>query len=418
MAQGQTRESVRMALDTLRANKLRSGLTILGIVIGVITVIVISSFVNGLNNRVAEIVDSLGTNVLLVTRLPFALGRPTAEQLTRKYLTLDDALALRALPHVLATNAEADYEKAFYVGGVSAKYQGHKVAGSILAGVTAQVADVSNFTLQAGRIFTDGEDQRHAQVCVLGHDTAEQLFVNGEDPIGKEVNVETGLYTVIGVLDIRKQLFGSGKNPRDNVIIFPMGTFHNLHPEVKDLFLTAKYDDPQNKALVEEEIRELLRIRRKVKISADDNFDIFGTDSINKLWGQITGGLFGLMVAVSSVGLMVGGVGVMNIMLVSVTERTREIGVRKAIGATKHTILVQFTTEAVTLCAVGGVVGVLLGAALTGIINLLPIGLSPALSTVWVLTGFGVSCAIGLIFGIYPAWKAANLDPIEALRYE
>jgi putative ABC transport system permease protein len=418
MAQGQTRESVKMALDTLRANKLRSGLTILGIVIGVTTVIVISSFVNGLNNRVAEFADSLGTNVLLVTRLPFAVGRPTTEQLTRKYLTLEDALALRALPHVVATNAEADSEKAFSVGSVSAKYQGHKVSGSILAGVTAQVADTSNSTLQAGRIFTDGEDQRHAQVCVLGHDTAEQLFVNGEDPIGKEVNVETGLYTVIGVLDKHKQPFGSGKNQRDNVVIFPMGTFHSLHPEVKDMFLTAKYDDPKNKALVEEEIREMMRIRRKVKISDDDNFDIFGTDSLNKLWGQITGGLFGLMVAVSSVGLMVGGVGVMNIMLVSVTERTREIGIRKAIGATKHTILIQFTTEAVTLCAVGGVVGVLLGAALTGVVYLLPIGLSPALSTLWVLIGFGVSCAIGLLFGIYPAWKAANLDPIEALRYE
>jgi putative ABC transport system permease protein len=242
--------------------------------------------------------------------------------------------------------------------------------------------------------------------------------VNGEDPIGKEVNVETGLYTVIGVLDKRKQLFGSGQNPQDNAIYFPMGTFHNLHPEVLEMFISAKYDDPANKSLVEEEMREMMRIRRKVKISADDNFDIFGTDSINKLWEQITGGLFGLMVAVSSVGLMVGGVGVMNIMLVSVTERTREIGIRKAIGATKHTILIQFTTEAVTLCAVGGIVGVMLGAAITGIIYMLPIGMSPTLSTVWVFTGFGVSCAIGLIFGIYPAWKAANLDPIEALRYE
>ncbi len=418
MAQGQTRESIKMALDTLRANKLRSGLTILGIVIGVITVIVISSFINGLNNRVAEIADSLGTNVLLVTRLPFAIGRPTTEQLTRKMLTLEDALALRALPHVVTTDASVRYTKQYGVGNVSVKYQGHKVAGAILQGNTAQVAEVSNLVLLSGRVFTDEEDQRHAQVCLLGHDTAEQLFVNGEDPIGKEVNVETGLYTVIGVLDKRKQLFGSGQNPEDNAIYFPMGSFHNLHPEVLDMFLTAKYDDPANKSLVEEEIREMMRIRRKVKISADDNFDIFGTDSINKLWEQITGGLFGLMVAVSSVGLMVGGVGVMNIMLVSVTERTREIGIRKAIGATKQTILIQFTTEAVTLCAVGGIVGVILGAAITGIIYLLPIGLSATLSTAWVLTGFSVSCAIGLIFGIYPAWKAANLDPIEALRYE
>jgi putative ABC transport system permease protein len=418
MAKGQTRESVKMALDTLRVNKLRSGLTILGIVIGVTTVIVISSFINGLNNRVAEIADSLGTNVMLVTRLPFGIGRPTTELLTRKYLTLEDALALRSLPHVVATDANVRYTKQFGVGDVSAKYQGHKVANVILQGNTAQVADVSNLVLLSGRIFTDEEDKRHASVCMLGHDTAEQLFVNGEDPIGKEINAETGLYTVIGVLDKRKQLFGSGQNPQDNAIYFPMGTFHSLHPEALEMFLTVKYDDPAYKSLVEEEIREMMRIRRKVKISADDNFDIFGTDSINKLWEQITGGLFGLMVAVSSVGLMVGGVGVMNIMLVSVTERTREIGIRKALGATKKTILIQFTTEAVTLCAVGGIVGVILGAALTGLIYVLPIGLSPTLSTVWVLTGFGVSCAIGLLFGIYPAWKAANLDPIEALRYE
>ena len=418
MAQGQTRESVKMALDTLRANKLRSGLTILGIVIGVTTVITISSIISGLNNRVADIADSLGSNVLLVTRMPFAIGRPTTEQLTRKYLTLEDALALRVLHHVVTTNASVRYTKQFGVGNVSVKYQGHKVAGAIMEGDTAQVAEVSNLVLLSGRVFTDDENQRHAKVCLLGHDTAEQLFVYGEDPIGKEVNVETGLYTVIGVLDKQKQIFGSGQNPQDNIIFFPMGTFHNLHPEALDTFLTVKYDDPVNKSLVEDEIREMMRVRRKVKISAEDNFDIFGTDSITKLWGQITSGLFGLMFAVSSVGLMVGGVGVMNIMLVSVTERTREIGIRKALGATKKTILTQFTTEAITLCAMGGLIGVLLGAVITGIVYLLPIGLSATLSTAWVLTGFGVSCAIGLLFGIYPAWKAANLDPIEALRYE
>jgi putative ABC transport system permease protein len=418
VAQGQTRESVKMALDTLRANKLRSGLTILGIVIGVTTVIVISSFINGLNNQVAGFADSLGSNVFWVYHVPFGLGRPTTEQLTRKKLTLEDALALRTLPHVVATDAGVRYSKTFGVGDVSVKYEGHKVAGARLQGDTGQFADVSNLVLQAGRIFTDGEDQRHAAVCVLGHDTAEQLFVNGEDPIGKEVNVATGLYTVIGVLDKGKQPFGSGRNAEDNRIIFPYGTFHSLHPEVKDVFISVKYDDPKFKTLVEEEIRETLRIRRKVGVTADDNFDIFGPDSLTKLWGSITGGIFAFMVAVSSIGLLVGGVGVMNIMLVSVTERTREIGVRKALGATKHTIMTQFTTEAITLCAMGGVIGVVLGATLTGIITLLPIPLSPAISTTWVLIGFGVSCAIGLLFGIYPAWKAANLDPIEALRYE
>jgi putative ABC transport system permease protein len=418
MAQGQTRESIKMALDTLRANKLRSGLTILGIVIGVTTVIVISSVISGLNNRVADFADQFGSNVFWIFHMPVIGVRPTTEQLTRKKLTMDDVFALRTLPHVLAVDGGHRYTKQFGVGDVSAKYLGHKVAGAILTGDTAQFADVSNIDLQEGRLFTDDEDQRHAAVCVLGHDTAEQLFVNGEDPIGKEINVATGLYTVIGVLQKQKQPFGSGKNPNDNEVVFPMGTFHSLHPEVLDLWVALKYDDPKNKSLVEEEIREMLRVRRRVKVEKDDDFEIFGPDSLTKLWGNITGGLFGFMVAVSSVGLMVGGVGVMNIMLVSVTERTREIGVRKAIGATKKTILTQFTMEAITLCAVGGIIGVLVGAVFTWIVHALPIGLPATLSSMWVMIGFGVSCAIGLIFGIYPAWKASNLDPIEALRYE
>jgi putative ABC transport system permease protein len=418
MAHGQAGESIKMALSTLRTNKLRSGLTILGIVIGVTTVITISSTINGLNNRVADFANSLGSNVFWVFHMPVIGVRPTMEQLARRKLTLDDVSALRTLPHVLAADGGHRYAKNFNVGDVSIKYEGRKVAGAILSGYTAQFSDVSNLTMAAGRMFTDQEDQSHAHVCVLGRDTADQLFVNGENPIGKEVTVATGLYTVIGVFDKQKSPFGSGKNPNDNQVFFPNGTFHSLHPEVLDLWVSVKYDDPKNRSLVEDEIREILRIRRHVKLDAPDDFEIFGPDSLTRLWGNITGGLFGFMVAVSSIGLLVGGVGVMNIMLVSVTERTREIGIRKAIGATRRTILMQFTTEAMTLCAVGGVIGVVLGAVLTSIVHALPIGLPATLSTMWVLIGFGVSCAIGLLFGIYPAWKAANLDPIEALRYE
>ena len=419
MARGQQAgESVKMALDTIRTNKLRSGLTILGIVIGVATVITISSVISGLNNRVQAWVTSLGNNVFWVFHMPVIGVRPTSEMLARRKLNIDEVYALRKLPHVVAADGGFQHVKAqFRVGDVDVKYNGKKVGGTMLQGSTSQVGLVTDLNFLQGRLWTDEEDQRAEHVVVLGHDTWEQLF-GEENAIGKEVSIETGLYTVIGVLDKQKQPFGGGKNQADNMAYFPLGTFHNLHPEDKDMWVSVKYDDPKNKSLVEEEIRETLRIYRKVKVDKPDDFEIFGPDSLSKLWSQLTGGLVLFMIAVSSVGLMVGGVGVMNIMLVSVTERTREIGVRKAIGATKRTLLVQFTTEAVTLCAVGGVIGIMVGAVITWIIYFLPIGLPATMSTLWVATGFSVSCAIGLIFGIYPAWKAANLDPIEALRYE
>ncbi len=258
------------------------------------------------------------------------------------------------------------------------------------------------------------DQARYAKVVVLGSDTADELF-GQQSAVGQEVEVTGDIFTVVGVLNPRKQPFGGGKNPQDNVAHFPITTFHTIHPEQLDYWITLKYDDAKNRPLVEDELTELLRRRRKVANAAPDNFAIFGTDSLTRLWTQLTFGLFGLLFALSSVALLVGGVGVMNIMLVSVTERTREIGVRKAIGATKQTILTQFTLEAMTLCAVGGVIGVVAGAGIAlGLTFLLP----SALSVLWVAAAFLCSCAIGLIFGIYPAWKAANLNPIEALRYE
>ena len=417
MAHGEARESVKMALATLRENRLRSGLTILGIVIGITTVIVISAVINGINLRVQAWLDSMGSNVLWVSREPLIQVNLSSEQRTRRKLTVEDAQALETLAHVVATESVAQTFKSFELGAVSAKFNGRKVSSSILEGDTARVSEVVAVTLLEGRFFTEDEDLRRAHVCVLGHDTWEALF-RDEPAVGKQINVETGLYTVIGVLDKLKQPIGNGKNPNDNDIMFPMGTFHNLHPESNDVTIIVKYDDPRNKSLVEEEVRETLRVRRRVPVRSNDNFEITSPEAITRLWNQLTGGLVLFMIAVSCVGLMVGGVGVMNIMLVSVTERTREIGVRKAVGATRRTILTQFTTEAVALCAVGGIFGILVGAALTYLIYFLPIGVPATLSTTWMLIGFSVSCVIGLVFGIYPAWKAASLDPIEALRYE
>jgi putative ABC transport system permease protein len=293
----------------------------------------------------------------------------------------------------------------------------HKIQNTILNGSTTQVKEVTDLEFVAGRMWTESEEEHSANVAVLGHDAAEDLFPDGS-PIGKDIDVEGHVLTVIGVLDVQPQPFGSGRNTQDNSAYFPLSTFRKMHPEIKDFWVVVRYDDPVHKPQVIEEVRELLRVRRNVRVEQDDNFAIFGPDSLTRLWNQLTGGLFLFMVAVSSVGLMVGGVGVMNIMLVSVTERTREIGIRKAIGATKKNILLQFTLEAVTLCAVGGVLGILAGSLFTLILHFAVSFLHAALSTTWVAIAFTVSCVIGLVFGIYPAWKAASLDPIEALRYE
>ena len=417
MGIGDSKETIRMAIDTLRTNKLRSGLTILGIVIGVMTVIVISSVVNGLNSNVSNLVESLGSNVLFIFRFPVFAQRPTTEMLTRKQMTYDDAVALRSLPHVVAVAPilqHVDHTAPGGVGSASVRANGRSIANTQLEGDTPDAEDVNNMTMLYGRFFNNNDLERAANVVVLGVDSADDLF-GADKAVGQEVTVGGMSFTVTGVVDKRRTAFGGGKNAEDNKAYFPITTFHKLHPEELDYWITLKYDDAKNVSLVQDEITELLRRRRKVANAAPDNFAVFGTDSLTRLWNSITFGLFLLLFGLSSVALMVGGVGVMNIMLVSVTERTREIGIRKAIGATRVTIMAQFTLEAVTLCAIGGVVGVLAGGLIAaGLRFLLP----ALLSIWWVALAFASSCAIGLIFGIYPAYKAASLNPIEALRYE
>jgi putative ABC transport system permease protein len=409
------RENIAMAFQTLMAHKFRSFLTVLGIIIGVLTVIVIASLLTGMRQNIVGLVEQYGTDNIFAFHLGMGprMGRRPRQEWMRKPLTPVDAAAIQEqCPSV----KDVTWEGFPFETRIVIQQKDKNLRNISFSGVPSNYAIVANLKMADGRFFTDLEDDHRMDVAIIGANPAEALFPNA-DPVGKQLLINGHPFMVLGVLEKSAGGFLGEGNERDNAVHIPYQTFHKLFPwEDKHLLLIQTKTGTLMKAY--DEIESLLRRRRGLKLSEANNFDLTTADRMIEQFDSITASIGLIAIAISSVGLLVGGIGVMNIMLVSVTERTREIGVRKAVGATKHDIVFQFLVEAMTLTGVGGVFGVALAIAVSYIIIALVPSL-PASIPLWaVVTGFTVSVAIGLIFGVWPARKAANLDPIEALRYE
>lgn len=404
-----------MAFQTLMAHKFRTILTILGIIIGVGTVVVISSILTGMRESIISIVEEFGTENIFAFHLgmgPRIGGRRPREEMMRKPLSVADALAIKEqCPSV----ADATWQGFPWGTRVSIKYQNNVARNFSFNGVPANYAAVANVVLSTGRFFTESEDSHGVNVVVLGPDIRDALFPHS-DPVGKQILINGHPYTVLGITE-KSKAGAMGDNERDGAVLVPYRSFQKMMPWEDKHFLLIQAQ-PGKLYLALDEVESLLRRRRGVKPNEADNFDLSTADRLIQQFDAITASVGLIAIAISSIGLLVGGIGVMNIMLVSVTERTREIGVRKAVGATRQDIVFQFLVEAMTLTGVGGVFGVVLAIGVSYLIMALVPSL-PASIPLWaVVTGFVVSVAIGLIFGVWPARKAAHLDPIDALRYE
>jgi putative ABC transport system permease protein len=403
-----------MAIDSLRSHKLRSFLTILGIVIGVMTVIGMVSIIQGLNKSFLSELQSAGSDMIVIRKNEAVqMGRMSEEERTRKDLTFDDAKAIEAGAPLVRAVAVSIYVSVF--DQVEVKYQSAKSDSAMVIGMNEQWPVVMSLYLpRLGRFVTEAEVSRSARVCVLGSELADVLFPT-TNPVGKEIRVGPEAFTVVGVLAKRGQMFGQS---RDNFVGLPITTLMKSFTYDKDgLEIIAVPRQSEMLGETIEQLRNVLRQRRKVPYGKPDDFSIMTQDTLVDLYNQLTGAAYLVMVVISSIGLLVGGIGVMNIMLVSVKERTREIGIRKAIGARSGDILKQFLIEAIFLTGTGGIIGVLVGFGIAFIVKAAtPL---PAAVSWWsVFLGLSVSAAIGLFFGIFPAQKAAHMDPIVALRYE
>ncbi len=410
-------ENLKMALATLRGNKLRSFLTIIGVVVGVITVMLISSIISGIGLAVEEQVKAFGTRSIFIYKrdIGISFGRPSREIRMRPDLTLDDALALRQLSEVETSVPFLNVSSGFFGNRTIVSAKGKQTQNIQLSGTLPEIELAGTEILIEGRWFNQAESDAKRDVCLIG-ETVKETFFPYESPVGETLEINGRAFLIIGHLQKKEQLFGGGggNNDESNTIFLPFHAAQRIKPRADDIFILAIAREGRLQE-ARDQIEDLLRVRRQVAYGKPNNFATATADSIIDQFQSITAGVALAMIVISSIGLMIGGIGVMNIMLVSVTERTREIGIRKAVGAKKSDILLQFLIEAATLTGFGGLVGLAIGWALTLLVSLV----FPSYVPWWApVAGFFASVGIGVIFGIWPAWKAARLDPIESLRYE
>jgi putative ABC transport system permease protein len=400
-------EAIGMGLGSIRAYKMRAFLTILGVVMGIMTVTGMSSIVAGLNANVAQSVAKIGSSTIFLR--PFAPGEriDDDEWRRRKAITLDEVDAIAKKPAVAAI---APLQ---IVNVEMVKYGPERAEGVQVIGTTPAYEDVHESYVDKGRFLSPQDVNRGAQVAVIGTDVEDALFPF-VDPLDKEISLDGRRFRVIGVLNKKGKFLWLSM---DNYVLIPVNSLQKQDRRHNFMVANMKAASPTQINEAIDEATEAMRRVRKLKYLEKNNFAVFAQDTFTNLYNQLTGGIYMVMIAISSIGLLVGGVGVMNIMLVSVTERTREIGVRKALGATRRDILWQFLTEAMTLTGAGGIIGIGIGGLAAFLINTFspfPAVIQPT----WVIIAFSTSMAVGLTFGLWPAAKAARLDPIEALRYE
>jgi putative ABC transport system permease protein len=402
------RESVGIALGGVRANKLRSFLTLLGIIIGVASVIAVVSFVEGLNRFVTQKLLNAGANVFVVDKYGFITSQEAFDAASKNPdVTLDDGDALRdGMHHASMVVAET--------GSVAAvRYRGKVLNGIIINGRGAGYDLVDDLAIGHGRHLSELDDGERRPVAVIGPEVGEELF-GSLDPIGKTIRIGQYEFEIVGVTVAKGKMFGQSQ---DRFVTVPVRTFQKFWQERGSFQLAVKSVDQASLDLAQQEARNILRARRHQRPGQPDRFGITTSETWLQLYRTLTGGIFVVSIGVSAISLFVGGIVIMNIMLVSVTERTREIGIRKALGARRRDILTQFLVESTTLSLAGGVIGILIGSSLALIVGAVS-PLPAALSMTAVLLGVIMSTAVGVFFGSYPAARAARLDPIEALRYE